>query len=208
MLANIRSDIHRYSNALGPRARNRLLRLFVSNFGLHATLVYRFGRWLYEGRRRPLLWIRLVLFPLYWPLIAYVRLAYNIHLDLSADIGPGLLVWHFGGIRLSNCRLGRLCTIHQQVRIGPARSLPGPWLGDEVWIGPHAQVVGPYRVGSGATIAAGAVVARDLPARTLSMGSPARVILANFDNKQSLKLALPAMTQATAAQHKGQPGIT
>jgi serine O-acetyltransferase len=188
----IRSDIHRYANALGPRAQRRTLRVLFYSFGLQAVVVYRFGRWLREGKKNPRHWIRVPLFPAYWLLNAYVRTAYDIHLDLSADIGAGLHVWHFGGLHVSDCQLGRCCTIHQRVHIGASDKLPGPWIGDQVWIGPHARIVGHLRVGTGATIGAGAVVTRDVPERSVIMGNPARVIMMGYDNRIILGLEPPA----------------
>jgi serine O-acetyltransferase len=116
-------------------------------------------------------------------LAAYVRLAYDIHLDETAEIGPGLYIGHFGGIRLRNCRLGANCAISQEVRIEPAANgSNGPVIGNRVWIGSHARIEGALRVGDGATIAAGAVVTRDVAPGCLVMGNPARVVQKDYDN--------------------------
>jgi acetyltransferase-like isoleucine patch superfamily enzyme len=42
--------------------------------------------------------------------------------------------------------------------------------------------VGPYAIGDGSTIAAGAVVGRDLPGRSLCIGNPGRILSRNYDN--------------------------
>jgi serine O-acetyltransferase len=162
--------------------------MLISTFGLHAVVVYRFGRWLISGATHPVHRLRLVLFPLYWLLCAFVRIAYDVRLDLSADIGPGLRLWHFGGVQLSNCRLGECCTIHQRVRIKSNGSAAGPSVGDRVWIGPHAQIVGAHRIGSGAIIGAGSVLGRDVPERAVVMGDPARVVANDYDNSALLGL--------------------
>jgi acetyltransferase-like isoleucine patch superfamily enzyme len=67
--------------------------------------------------------------------------------------------------------------------IGPEarRSTPGPGTGfvaieDDVWIGEAAIVLKNVRIGSGAIVAAGAVVAKDVPSRTIVAGNPARVV--------------------------------
>jgi acetyltransferase-like isoleucine patch superfamily enzyme len=47
---------------------------------------------------------------------------------------------------------------------------------DDVWIGAGAIVTDGVRIGQGAVVAAGSVVTRDVPPRTLVAGSPAREI--------------------------------
>ena len=42
-----------------------------------------------------------------------VRECYDIRLELSADIGPGFWIGHFGGIELAHCQLGERCTVGQ-----------------------------------------------------------------------------------------------
>jgi acetyltransferase-like isoleucine patch superfamily enzyme len=45
-----------------------------------------------------------------------------------------------------------------------------------VWIGTGAMVLGGVRIGAGSVVGAGAVVTRDIPARTVVAGNPAKVI--------------------------------
>lgn len=47
---------------------------------------------------------------------------------------------------------------------------------DEAWIGAHVTVLPGVRIGKGAVVGAGSVVTRDVPAMTIAVGSPARVI--------------------------------
>lgn len=47
---------------------------------------------------------------------------------------------------------------------------------DDVWLGEGVVVLPGVRIGKGAVIGANAVVARDIPAYTIAVGSPARVI--------------------------------
>ncbi len=49
-------------------------------------------------------------------------------------------------------------------------------IGDHVWIGNRATILPGVSIGDGAVIGAGSVVMSDVPARTLAMGNPARVI--------------------------------
>ena len=47
---------------------------------------------------------------------------------------------------------------------------------DDVWIGGNVTILPGVTVGEGAVIGAGAVVTQDVPARSLAVGAPARVV--------------------------------
>jgi serine O-acetyltransferase len=164
------------------------LRLVWEDYGLQALLAYRLGRWLVARRMRPLWWPVLVIaLPAYFVASRYVRLVYGIRLDLSADIGPGFYIGHFGNIWLRHCRLGAHCSISQSSRVGPEQAEgKGPQVGDRVWIGAHAQLIGDIQVGDGCTVSAAAVLKRNLGEQTLCMGSPARAVLRGYDNTRML----------------------
>lgn len=49
-------------------------------------------------------------------------------------------------------------------------------LGKNVWVGAHATILQGVRIGDGAVIAAGAVVTKDVPSRTVAGGVPAKII--------------------------------
>lgn len=48
-------------------------------------------------------------------------------------------------------------------------------IGDDCWIGGHVVILPGVTIGEGCTIAAGAVVTKDIPAWSVAMGTPARV---------------------------------
>ncbi len=52
----------------------------------------------------------------------------------------------------------------------------GVEIGDDVWIAAHAVIFDGVRVGSGAVVGASAVVNRDVPSKTISVGIPARSV--------------------------------
>ena len=136
MFDHLRLDVdHRFGVAVEPGGA-RWPRA-VLDYGIQSLAAYRLGRWLREAPGHPVRWIpALLLAPVFGLLWAWVRLAYDIRLEQSATIGPGLRVYHFGGIRLRHCSLGRGCVVHQEVRVEPAAGGgPGPRIGERVWIG-------------------------------------------------------------------------
>lgn len=61
-------------------------------------------------------------------------------------------------------------------------------LGNDVWIGSGAIVLGKVCVGDGAVIGAGAVVTKDLPAYSIAVGIPARVVGYRFSEDHISRL--------------------
>lgn len=183
MFEDLRADLLRFSRSrrLTP---SRVLHVALRLYGFQALLAYRLDRWSRApapGSAERV--VALLARPVSRLMTAYVQKAYDIHLDPSTEIGPGLVLWHFGGIRLRSCRVGTMCTIHHQVCLTPGKhGSRGPQIGDRVWIGPHAKIVGPVRVGDGATIGAGSVVSRDVAPGALVVGNPARLVLPRYDN--------------------------
>jgi serine O-acetyltransferase len=182
------ADLRRCAGIDGTR--RTLLELFTDNYGLHALLAYRLGRCLLRAAPRYYLWPLLPFGWLcYFLLSRLARAMFDIRLELSADIGPGLYIGHFGAIRVGRCRIGASCSIGRLTTITPGVGKAGPVIGDRVWIGAHAQIVGSYRIGSGSTVAAGAVIQRDVPDGALCLGRPARVVMRNYDNRAILGLS-------------------
>jgi serine O-acetyltransferase len=101
------------------------------------------------------------------------KLGFTIPLN---TFGPGLSLAHVGTIVVNpDARIGSNCRIHQGVTIGGVAG-SAPMVGDDVWIGPGAQVFGPVVVGSGSAIGANSVVNRNVPAGVTVAGVPAKVI--------------------------------
>lgn len=104
----------------------------------------------------------------------------DIALDTCA--GPGLVLYHPAGVVIGpGCRLGTRCTIMQGVTLGSGPNGRGgaPRLGDRVYVGPGAKLIGGIDIGSHAMIGANAVVLADVPAHAFAAGVPA-VVRSNF----------------------------
>lgn len=54
-------------------------------------------------------------------------------------------------------------------------------IGNDVWIGAYATIMGGVKIGNGVVIGAGAVVAKDVPPYAVVVGNPAKVIKYRFD---------------------------
>lgn len=61
-------------------------------------------------------------------------------------------------------------------------------IGNDVWIGQNAIIMGGKTIGNGAIIAAGAVVTKDVPDYAIVGGVPARLIRYRFDEDTIIKL--------------------
>ncbi|WP_353720818.1 serine acetyltransferase [Dyadobacter sp. 676] len=105
---------------------------------------------------------------------------YGIQIPLSVQIGKGLLLPHFGGIVVnSQCRIGDNCTLLHNVTIGNTKrgeKKGAPSIGNRVYIGPGAVIVGGIVVGDNVLIAPNSYVNLDVPSNSVVVGNPARVI--------------------------------
>jgi serine O-acetyltransferase len=183
MFENIKADFTRHRREIDHWDLRRKFRILFQSYGFHALVVYRVQKWA-EMRTVPLRYPLLIVCHV---LQLLVRAAYGIDIRRTATIGPGLLIGHFGGIRVGECSLGPNCAISQRVVID-RDDRGAPVIGKSVWIGPHAKVIGPIHVGEGVAVGAGAVVVNDISPRCLALGNPARVVKNNYDNDPLLVL--------------------
>jgi serine O-acetyltransferase len=95
----------------------------------------------------------------------------------GADFGPGFVLIHSMGVVINGAvRGGSNVKIEHQVTIGAERN-QSPTLGDDVFLGAGAKVIGAISIGSGARVGANAVVIADVPDGATAVGVPARNIL-------------------------------
>jgi serine O-acetyltransferase len=94
----------------------------------------------------------------------------------NADLGPGFVIVHSIGIVINtNVRAGRNLVVYHGVTIGEAHDR-FPVLGDDVFVGAGAKIIGGVRVGSNVRIGANAVVTKDVPDGATAIGIPARIV--------------------------------
>lgn len=69
-----------------------------------------------------------------------------------------------------------LDAVARRTQAAPAEDLRAITIGDDVWIAEGATVVGGVTIGDGAVVGAHAVVTKDVPARTVVAGNPAKIV--------------------------------
>ena len=111
------------------------------------------------------------------------RFLTGIEIHPGATIGKGLFIDHGMGVVIGETTIiGDNCTLYQNVTLGGTGKEHGkrhPTLGNNVLVGSGAKVLGPFRVGDNARIAAGAVVLGEVPDNATAVGVPARVVKIN-----------------------------
>lgn len=106
----------------------------------------------------------------------------NITLGKRVFINAGCKFQDQGGVEIGeDCLIGHntvFATLNHE--IDPARRAdmhPGKiTLGRNVWIGANATILPGVTIGDDAVVAAAAVVTKDVPARAIVVGSPAKVV--------------------------------
>ena len=101
----------------------------------------------------------------------------------SSDIAPqtsisfDLKLPHPNGVIIHrDAVVGENCMIMQQVTIGMIGEGEVPRIGNHVYVGAGAKIIGAVIIGDGSRIGANAVVLRDVPPHHTAVGNPARLI--------------------------------
>src|SRR5262245_30430929 len=164
----------------------RLARLIVSDLRAKA-------QWCYESRglaavvkvlltdgTAAMVWYRLMQWARRWRLVPLEMLFNRLNticcgciIGRGAEFGPGFVLIHSLGVVINGrVRGGSGVKIEHQVTIG-AEKRQSPVLGDGVFVGAGAKIIGAVRIGDGAKIGANAVVLHDIPPGATAVGIPA-----------------------------------
>ena len=100
----------------------------------------------------------------------------GIELPASTRIGKGLYLGHAYNITVNaNAQIGENCNLHKGVLIGQENRGPRkgvPTIGNSVWIGINAVVVGKVTIGDDVLIAPNSYVNCDVPSHSVVFGNP------------------------------------
>ncbi|MDQ1910398.1 serine O-acetyltransferase [Paenibacillus sp. GD4] len=170
----IAADLYRYE---GKVNRKLLLANLRSTPGFQYTFWMRVCR--YFGEARPHI-LNKTLFFAARQMLKHYRYKLTIDIPFGTEIGKGFYISHFGGIFINpEAKLGRNVNVSQGVTIGQAsrgERAGCPVIGDHVYIGPGAKLIGAIRVGDYAAIGANCVVTKDVPSHGVVVGIPGKVI--------------------------------
>lgn len=171
--ALIRSDLFRY---FGRTDVPTFIKAFLTTPGFRFSYYLRKTRAYHDARgivsRIAYVYNRI------W--LEHYRFHYGFDIAHTTKIGAGLYLGHFGGVVIhpeavigGNVNIGQGVTIGQTNR-GTRAGVPT--IGERVWIGAHAIVVGAISVGDDALIGPGAYVNFDVPPRAVVLGNPGKVV--------------------------------
>lgn len=178
MFKTLKSDINAVMER-DPAARNKL-EVFFLYAGFKAVRSHRKANWFFRHNLK---------FIARW-ISQHSRHKTGVEIHPGATIGKGLFIDHGMGVVIGETTIiGDNCTIYQNVTLGGTGKDTGkrhPTLGNNVLVGSGAKVLGPFKVGDNARIAAGAVVLTEIPANATAVGVPARVVKVNGIRSETL----------------------
>ena len=110
----------------------------------------------------------------------YARSLTGIEIHPGARIGKGLFIDHGMGVVIGEtAEIGDNVTLFQGVTLGGTGKEKGkrhPTVGNNVVIGSGAKVLGSFTIGDNVQVGANAVVVREVPANSVVVGVPGRIV--------------------------------
>ena len=162
----IKQDLYRYygGKKVGFIGRSRI-------FGYRYTKVLRYASY-YKNRNK-------LLYLYYGYRLSRLQYKYGFQIPPGAKIGKGLYIGHFGSLIVnSGAVIGDNVNLSPNVVIGQqnrGEKKGAPTIGNNVWIGSGAVIVGKVNIGDDVLIAPNAYVNFDVPAHSIVIGNPATV---------------------------------
>ena len=167
----LREDIA-FAYANDPAARSKF-EIWLTYPGVKALSWHRYANFLYR--------IKLKL--LANATSKFARFLTGIEIHPAAKIASGVFIDHGSGVVIGEtAEVEKGVLIYQGVTLGgtgAAREKRHPTLGNNVMVGCGAKILGPFKVGDNARIAANSVVLEEVPANSTVVGVPGRVVRLN-----------------------------
>ncbi|WP_018674755.1 serine O-acetyltransferase [Riemerella columbina] len=117
----------------------------------------------------------------FWKLVLrHYQIKYGYQIYPETKIGAGFYLGHWGAVVINpKTVIGKNCNIAQGVTIGQqnrGKKQGVPTIGNGVWIGTNAVIVGNITIGDDVLIAPNTYLNADVPAHSVVMGNPAQII--------------------------------
>lgn len=165
------ADLYRYATCVTARA---FVRCWFTP-GFRYTFFLRCCQFSARNYKGPL-------FVLLFFILRHYQFKYGISIHYTTEVGKGLYIGHFGGIIVNpSARIGQNVNFSPNVLLGLSynselKKFEFPVIGDRVYLGNGVKVIGGVVIGDDALVGAGAVVTKDLPAKAVAVGIPAKMI--------------------------------
>lgn len=168
MFKTLKYDINNVMKS-DPAARNSLEVLLLYPC-IHAIIAYRISHFFYTKK----------MFFLARLISQTARFFTGIEIHPGAKIGKGLFIDHGMGVVIGEtAEVGDNVTLFHGVTLGGTGKHKGkrhPTVGNNVFIGSGAKVLGPILIGDNVKIGANSVVLKDIPAYSTAVGIPAKIV--------------------------------
>jgi len=114
-------------------------------------------------------------------LLRRYQIKYGFQISAKTKIGGGLYLGHWGAIVVNqSAKIGKNCNLAHGVTIGQTNrgdKQGVPEIGDDVWIGTNAVIVGGIKIGNNVLIAPNSYVTTDVPDNSIVVGNPVRMMI-------------------------------
>lgn len=167
----IEYDTYRYFGTKKIPLKNRIIQ---RDLGLKYLKIYRKANHYYYSSNNKIL--------KYYYMIRLVRLSKKTQFQITEKtiIGKGCYIGHNGRIIINpSAKLGDNINLSTGVVIGQenrGKKKGTPTIGNKVWIGANAIIVGNIKIGNNVLIAPNSYVNMDVPDNSIVLGNPARII--------------------------------
>ena len=139
-----------------------------------AMINFRFGRYVLRMKTKPARWLG---GKVYGVVKLFIEVTANISLDRTTDVGKNFRMGASGRISIHNAAtFGDNVGVSHDVAIGNNMINEVPVIGNDVFIGRGASILGNVTIGDGAHIAANTLVMANVPAGATAIGVPAQII--------------------------------
>lgn len=168
----IKSDLYRYT---GKIKYSLLIKYII--FGGS----YKYIFWMRTTKfTKSNLLLKYIFYPFAYVMLKRLTYKFGISIPASTEVGSGFYIGHFGGIVINEkCMIGKNLNISQGVTLGQAnrgKNKGYPTIGDNVYIGPGAKIIGSVKIGNNVAIGANSVVTKDISDNSVVVGIPAKII--------------------------------